>query len=94
MKVKIKIFATLKDSLGWSEKTINMKDDSTFLELLEEIPKLKEKIMKKNLEIHEHYRVFINGRYIEFAGGLNRVLNDGDEIAVFPAIAGGTYAEP
>jgi molybdopterin synthase sulfur carrier subunit len=88
MRIKMRVFATLRDELGWKEKELEVKDNLTLRELLEEIPKLKELIFDDG-EIHEHYRVYINGRYIDFAGGLDRVIEEGDEITIFPALAGG-----
>jgi molybdopterin converting factor small subunit len=52
-------------------------------------PELKERVITSEGKVHEHYRIFVNGVYIDFAGGLERRLEDGDVIAVFPALAGG-----
>ena len=89
MRVKIKVFATLRDKLGWKEKICEVEEESTVRRVLEEIEGIREVVFDRNREVSREYRVFINGRYIDFAGGLNRILKDYDEIAVFPAIAGG-----
>ncbi len=89
MKVKIKVFATLRDKLGWKEKICEVGEESTVGCVLEGIGEIREIVFDRDGKVNSEYRIFINGRYIDFAGGLNGVLKDYDEIAVFPAIAGG-----
>ena len=40
-------------------------------------------------EIHHHVAVYVNGAPIDELGGLATPLNDGDEVAIIPALAGG-----
>ena len=68
---------------------MEMKEGSTLMDLLNEIPELKNLIFRDN-NIHENYRIFINGRYIGFLSGIDSELRNGDMIAIFPAMAGGS----
>ncbi len=37
----------------------------------------------------ENYIFLVNGRDVRFLGGLDMVLRDGDEVSIFPPVAGG-----
>ena len=39
--------------------------------------------------IREYVNVLVNGRSINFLEGLKTELSDGDEVAIFPPVAGG-----
>jgi MoaD family protein len=88
-RVKVKVYFTLSERLGWRERIIELGDDSVFFEeILKIIPELK--------KVYEEYTVkgfplvvMINGRRIEFLGGLKAKVKEGDEIAIFPPVAGG-----
>ncbi|ABN69772.1 MoaD family protein [Staphylothermus marinus F1] len=89
VKVKIKVYMTLPETLGWKEKIIELpRDKSTFRDLLdklEDIKKIKDDLEKKGWRLI----ILVNGKHIEFLNGMDTVLNDGDEIAIFPPAAGG-----
>jgi molybdopterin synthase sulfur carrier subunit len=40
-------------------------------------------------EIHQHVAVYVNSEPIDGLGGLSTPLQDGDEVAIIPALAGG-----
>ena len=88
MKITIRVFATLRDELGWREKSLELSQ-GRLIDVLNIFPRLKERILTEDGKVHEHYRIFVNGVYVDFAGGLERKLEDGDIIAIFPALAGG-----
>ena len=50
---------------------------------------LKEKIFDDAGEIRRFINVFVNGEDVLHAEGLDTPVNDGDEVSVVPAIAGG-----
>ena len=50
---------------------------------------LKEKIFDDAGEIRRFINVFVNGEDVRHAEGLDTQVNDGDEVSVVPAIAGG-----
>ena len=75
MKVTVKLFATLRN-FGPVEQEVELAQDST-LEALIKMLKLPEKIPLLKIVNGEHRRVDYR-------------LKEGDEIALFPPIAGGS----
>ena len=91
MKIKVKVFATLRDNVGWKEKEYNVeaKDINDFLK---EVVggKLYNIIMNKSKgELNPQYKILLNGRDIDFLDGLKTKLKDQDLIAIFPPVGGG-----
>ena len=52
------------------------------------IEDLKEAIIS-NEEIIKGYIILLNGIHVQFKGGLEAKLRDGDEVSIFPPGAGG-----
>ena len=40
-------------------------------------------------ELHRHVNIYVNGNAIDDLGGLATTLQDGDEVSIIPALAGG-----
>ncbi len=40
-------------------------------------------------EVHHHVNIYVNNEAIEALQGLRTPLNDGDEVTIIPALAGG-----
>ena len=49
-------------------------------------------ILDQGNEVPAHINVYVNRQEIHSLDGANTVVNDGDELAVIPAIAGGEAA--
>ena len=45
-------------------------------------------------EVHNHVNIYVNSEEIEALSGLDTPLNDGDEVTIIPALAGGGDAGP
>ena len=43
-------------------------------------------------EVHHHVNIYVNSEAIEALQGLGTQVNDGDEVAIIPAMAGGARA--
>ncbi len=43
-------------------------------------------------EVHHHVNIYVNQEAIESLDGLSTRLRDGDEVAIIPALAGGSTA--
>jgi molybdopterin converting factor small subunit len=41
-------------------------------------------------EVHHHVNIYVNQEAIESLDGLSTPLHDGDEVAIIPALAGGS----
>ena len=57
--------------------------------LAETYPDLREKIFTEEGDIRRFVNVFANDRDIRFQDGTETQIQDGDEVSIVPAIAGG-----
>ena len=89
MKVKIYVFAFLRDKLGWKEKVIELPgDEAALYDIITKIPELSKYVLKGN-NVSEDFLILINGLNVKFTGGAKTIVKDGDEIAIFPLGGGG-----
>ncbi len=68
-------------------------EGSTVAEVIEyldrEFPGMKERICDENGEVKKFVNIYVNQEDIRFLDNITTKLNDGDEISIVPAIAGG-----
>lgn len=84
LTVKVKLFATLRQQAGWSEKAVQTPSGSTLGDLMQ-------------LLMQEWPNLKLTGRAVYAAVNQNyakqdRVLQTGDEVAIFPPVSGGTVS--
>jgi sulfur carrier protein ThiS len=83
VKIKLKLFATLRDYLppvtGGKEAVVELAEDATIPDALAVF----------GVPIGLAHIVLINGRHVLRADVAGRKLQEGDQLAVFPAIGGG-----
>ncbi len=91
--VTVRVYATLIEELGWRIKRVRVSDSASLLEVLEKAG-LRDVLLDANSRVRPMYKVLINGRDADFAGGLSARVGDGDIVDVFPPVAGGVYAFP
>ena len=66
----------------------SLQDALTQLET--QFPGVKERIIDDaSGELHRFVNIYINNEDVRFLQGLETILNDGDEISIVPAVAGG-----
>lgn len=91
MSVNVRIPTPLRKFTDGQE-TVSV-DGSTVGEaltnLVEDHPELEPKIMKEG-EVRQFVNVFANDEDIRFQEKLETPLDDGDQVSIVPAIAGGT----
>ncbi|MCY3542053.1 MAG: MoaD/ThiS family protein [Gammaproteobacteria bacterium] len=81
--VQVKVFASLRESLGESQINLTVPVESTVETLLEEI---QDTYGRDNPLIDiQHVRVAVNQQLVEF----DQTIRQDDEIAIFPPITGG-----
>ncbi len=88
-KIKVKLFANFREFTGTKELEI---DGITAREILSMLCKKFpgfEKMLLKGKSLQPYVNVFLNGRNVLESGGLDAIINAGDEIAIFPPVSGG-----
>lgn len=89
-RVKILLFATLRDRYGVKE--LEVETSGSLREAVENAAKVLGSEFIGEVFEGENYRsdrlILVNGRHVQFLGEVK--LKDGDVVAIFPPIAGGT----
>jgi len=92
MTVKVRFFAQFGELLG-NDILLAVQPGTSFTALVKEVAgKNKEgyaAIFDAGGSFHGHVILMRNGKRIEIADAERTTINDGDEIAVFPPVAGG-----
>jgi molybdopterin synthase sulfur carrier subunit len=60
--------------------------------LEQQFPGIKESLCESNGQPRRFVNIFVNDEDIRFLGGMKYTFQDGDEVLLIPAIAGGTPA--
>jgi sulfur-carrier protein len=92
MTVKVRFFARFRELLG-TDILAEPNDGLTIADLVRKIAQDKKEGCDAIFDEHGAFREFViimkNGRRVETPDAGNVVVADGDEIAVFPPVAGG-----
>ncbi|MBC7114436.1 MAG: sulfur-carrier protein [Archaeoglobi archaeon] len=84
-RVKIKLFANLREIAGVKEDFVEAETlEEALREIIKKYPALEEKIFPDG-ELNKSLNIMVNGIHSE----LQKELREGDEIAIFPPVAGG-----
>ncbi|MEM1569668.1 MAG: MoaD family protein [Candidatus Bathyarchaeia archaeon] len=88
--VKVFISSTLLEDVSSKKLSLEAETVSDILTRLLEIigDKLRNKIYEGE-DLSSRIVILVNNRNVRFINGLNTKVNDGDVIALLPAIAGG-----
>lgn len=91
MIIKIKAFARFREILG-KELDVELNGKATIEDLLATLCvryDLHDAIFDESGSIRKYVNILKNGRHIQSLNGIRTELEDGDEIAIFPPVAGG-----
>jgi molybdopterin synthase sulfur carrier subunit len=92
MRIKVRAFASFREILG-KETEMEMKEGSTISDLLYELasssPELREAAFDDSGNLLDYVLMMINRKRIDHSGLEEAELKDGDEVAIFPPVAGG-----
>lgn len=91
MAVQVRIPTPLRKYTGGKEAvTVDGASIANVIENLEKNhPGLKDRICEADGSVRRFVNLYVNGDDIRFLDNLQSKVNDGDEISIVPAIAGG-----
>jgi molybdopterin synthase sulfur carrier subunit len=92
MRVKVMFFAPFRDLFGREEGEFELDGEPSvqgLLDILCDSDERRKKIFDDSGELRPHVRILKNGLYIKTIDGIQTGLEDGDEVAIFPPVAGG-----
>jgi molybdopterin synthase sulfur carrier subunit len=95
IKVTVNSILSIKDVIGQREIEVSIPEKSNLYALLSFMverwgDRLSSQLFKPGTKkVLSHIRLLVNGRDIEFMEGMNTVLQEGDEIFIFPPVSGG-----
>jgi molybdopterin converting factor subunit 1 len=81
MQINIRLFATLRQLAGWPQQVLELPEGATVADALAELDRRYPELTIARRSIY----VAVNQ---EYARG-TQVLNEGDEMALFPPVSGG-----
>ncbi len=85
MKIRVLLFATLKQRAGWSQQVFEVPAGTTVEHLLQTLNTEHPQLRILQISVY----VAVNEEYAD----IHRELQEGDEIALFPPVSGGTCHE-
>lgn len=92
MLVKVKAFAGFREILG-KERELDAKEGLTIADLLNELafcnPQFKESAFDNSGRLRDYVLLMVNKKRIEPMQDLSMEMHEGDELAIFPPVAGG-----
>lgn len=92
MKVHVRAFANFREILG-RDLSVDVKDSSTIGDLLESLcssrQQLRPAIFDESGQVREYIIIMKNRKDVSALQGLETALEEGDEVAILPPVAGG-----
>lgn len=81
LKIRVRYFALYRDLSGMSDETLELSEGTTLGRLVEEVKRTHPIFNKQSGQ----FLLAVNESYAD----VSAVLNDGDEVAIFPNVSGG-----
>jgi len=91
MIIKVKAFATFREAFG-KELDLELDGKATVMDLLTGLCAphgSHDLIFDESGGIKKYVNILVNGRHIQSLSGRKTELADGDEVVIFPPVAGG-----
>lgn len=91
MPVKVNIPAVLRSAVGGS-KSIESQAGAirdVLAALGEQYPGLKDQVFGQDGGLHKFVNVYVNDEDVRYLDGLDTKVDEGDVVAILPAVAGG-----
>lgn len=93
MQLELRFFATFREAVGQKTLEYEMADDATIFDLLDELESEYDGLVGNLLddgELAPQINVLKNGREVLHMDGVETELEEGDTVAIFPPVAGGS----
>jgi sulfur-carrier protein len=91
MAIDMRVPTVLRKHTG-GEKNVQGSGD-TLGELIEDVGSrhdgLREALVADDGSLHRYINVYVNDEDVRYLGGISTPLDDGDEVSILPAVAGG-----
>lgn len=91
MEIELRFFANFRADVGQKVVHREYADDSRVGDILrslpEEYPSME--LFESDGQLRQYLTILRNGQDIEHIDGLETTMEDGDELSVFPPVAGG-----
>ena len=92
MRIMVLAFASFREILG-KERVLHLKESAPVKDLLDDLaaarPAFKEAAFDDTGALRDYVLLMVNKKRIDPTQDLSRPLQEGDELAVFPPLAGG-----
>ncbi len=92
MAVTVRIPTPLR-KLTNEQETVTADESSSLAELIDALeqqhPGLKERLCDETGELRRFVNVYVNGEDVRFLSGLETPIEEGAEVSIVPAVAGG-----
>jgi len=93
MRVRVRFFAGFRDLANTKEAMVELPSQATVEDglqaLLREFPRLKTELLDERGRLREYVAVLVNGRNVRDLMKEATALREGDEVCLFPPVAGG-----
>ncbi len=90
--VRVHLYAALRQITGRREVTVPAEKGETVRAVLERLlaryPKLRTYLLDEAGQLQRHLHVFFNGQVIYDPDDVYTTVQNGDELAIFPRVAG------
>jgi len=91
VKLRVRFLASLYELAGVLKTEVEVPDGLTVRGLIdvltEKYAKLREELLDEGGNLKPMYNILVNGRAVEWLGGLDTLLKDGDEVVFIPPAA-------
>jgi molybdopterin synthase sulfur carrier subunit len=92
MAIAVRVPTVLRKHTG-GEKQVSA-EGSTLRELVDDLgeqyPGLRDALVGEDGQLRRFVQTYVNDEDVRFLGGIETPLQDGDEVSILPAVAGGS----